>query len=137
MTSSQKKWAIRIGAAVVVVAVIVGVWKFVARRRRSIFSRPCWQLACWFFCAFKIRANRKTKVIFGFYVAANEILIDGERSRYHFEIAEVIKTGEKVVQINAGCAAVELALHSALCIIQSAITMARSNIWASLPKKKC
>ena len=46
----------------------------------------------------KIRANRKTKVIFGFYVAANEILIDGERSRYHFEIAEVIRTGQKVVR---------------------------------------
>ena len=31
-------------------------------------------------------------------MAANEILVDGERSRYHFEIAEVIKTGEKVVR---------------------------------------
>jgi hypothetical protein len=46
----------------------------------------------------KIRENRKTKVIFGFYVRANEILTDGERSRYHFEIAEVIKTGQKIVR---------------------------------------
>lgn len=46
----------------------------------------------------KIRANRKTKVIFGFYVRANEILTDSERSRYHFEIAEVIKTGQKIVR---------------------------------------
>jgi hypothetical protein len=46
-----------------------------------------------------IRANRKTKVIFGFYVRANEILVDGERSRYHFEIAEVIRTGERVVRL--------------------------------------
>jgi hypothetical protein len=47
---------------------------------------------------FRIRANRKTKVIFGFYVAANEILVDGDKSRYHFEIAQVIKTGERIVR---------------------------------------
>ncbi len=46
----------------------------------------------------KVRANRRTKVIFGFYVAANEILVDGEGSRYHFEIAEVIRTGEKIIR---------------------------------------
>jgi len=45
----------------------------------------------------KIRASRKTKVIFGFYVAANEILVNGDKSRYHFEIAQVIKTGERIV----------------------------------------
>jgi hypothetical protein len=48
--------------------------------------------------AFRVRANRRTKVIFGFYVAANEILVDGEGSRYHFEIADVIKTGNKIVR---------------------------------------
>ena len=37
-------------------------------------------------------------MIFGFYVAANEILVDGERSRYHFEIAQVIRSGEKIVK---------------------------------------
>ncbi len=46
----------------------------------------------------KIRASRKTKVIFGFYVTANEILVDGDKSRYHFEIAQVIKTGERIVR---------------------------------------
>ena len=46
----------------------------------------------------KIRANRKTKVIFAFYSAVNEILVDGDKSRYHFEIAEVIKTGERIVR---------------------------------------
>jgi len=46
----------------------------------------------------KIRASRKTKVIFGFYVAANEILVDGDKSRYHFEIAQAIKTGERIVR---------------------------------------
>ena len=36
--------------------------------------------------------------ILDFYVVANEILGDTERSRrYHFEIAEAVKTGEKVV----------------------------------------
>lgn len=46
----------------------------------------------------KVRANRKTKVIFGFYLAANEVLVDGDKSRYHFEVAQVIKTGEKIVR---------------------------------------
>ena len=46
----------------------------------------------------KIRASRKAKVIFAFYVAANEILVDGDKSRYHFEIAQVIKTGERIVR---------------------------------------
>src|SRR5258705_10349396 len=46
----------------------------------------------------KIRPNRKTKVFFVFYVAVNEILVDGDKSRYHFEIAQVIKTGERIVR---------------------------------------
>lgn len=42
--------------------------------------------------------RRQTEVILGFYVTANEILSDDERQRrYHFEIAEAIKAGEKVV----------------------------------------
>ena len=50
------------------------------------------------FVAIKGRQRRKTDVILGFYVSANEILGDEERRRYHFEIAEAIKTGEKVVR---------------------------------------
>ena len=45
----------------------------------------------------KSRQRRKTEGILGFYVVANEILADEERSRYRFEIAEAIKTGERVV----------------------------------------
>lgn len=42
--------------------------------------------------------RRQTEVILDFYVNANEILGTGEpRRRYHFEIAEAIRTGEKVV----------------------------------------
>ncbi len=42
--------------------------------------------------------RRQTDVIFDFYVTANEILGDDDRRRrYHFEIAEAIKAGEKVV----------------------------------------
>ena len=49
------------------------------------------------FVVIKGRQRRKTEVILGFYVVANEILADEERSRYRFEIAEAIKTGERVV----------------------------------------
>jgi len=42
--------------------------------------------------------RRQTEVILDFYVNANEILgTDEPRRRYHFEIAEAIKSGERVV----------------------------------------
>lgn len=96
MTASQRKLAIRLGAGVVIVAAIVGVLFIV--RALPIVAVGLVALGLLVLVAFKIRANRKTKVIFHFYVAVNEILVDGDKSRYHFEIAEVIKTGEKVVR---------------------------------------
>lgn len=51
------------------------------------------------FLAVKRARNRKTEVIFGFYVAADEILGADGGSRYRFEIADVIKNGETVVQM--------------------------------------
>lgn len=95
MTASKNKWAIRVGAGVVVVAAIVGL---VAIARAPVILVAVAAVGLLVFLALKIRANRRTKVIFGFYVASNEILIDGERSRYHFEIAQVIKTGEKMIR---------------------------------------
>jgi len=96
MTTSHKKLAIRIGAAVVIVAAILGVLQIVRVAPLAVVALG--GVGFLIFLALRFRANRKTKVIFGFYVAANEILVDGERSRYHFEIAEVIRTGEKVVR---------------------------------------
>ena len=49
------------------------------------------------FVVIKGRQRRKIEGILGFYVVANEILVDEERRRYRFEIAEAIKTGERVV----------------------------------------
>jgi hypothetical protein len=96
MTAKQKKWSARLGAGVVIVAAIAGVWKVVLAAPMILAGLAVVGLLV--LLAFKLRASRKTKVIFGFYVAANEILVDGERSRYHFEIADVIKTGERVVR---------------------------------------
>ena len=96
MTPRSKKIAIRIGVSLVVVAVIVGVWEIVRTLPVAIVAFA--GVALLIFLAFRWRVNRRTKVIFGFYVAANEILVDGERGRYHFEIAEVIKTGQRVVK---------------------------------------
>ena len=68
-----------IGLAPVIVVALVGAGAMVALGIRR------WQ-------------RRQTEVIFGFYVTANEVLQDNERRRrYHFEIAEAIKAGEKVV----------------------------------------
>ena len=96
MTPNRKRIAIRICAGVVFVAAIVGVLVIV--RAVPIIAVGVVALALLVVLAFRIRANRKTKVIFGFYVAANEILVDGDKSRYHFEIAQVIKTGERIVR---------------------------------------
>jgi hypothetical protein len=76
--------------------VFVGVWKVVHASPVVIVGLVV--IALLVLVALRIRANRKTNVIFGFYVRANEILVDGDRSRYHFEIAEVIRTGERVVR---------------------------------------
>ena len=96
MTTRQKQLAIRLGAGVVIVAAIVGVVLVV--RALPIVAVGLVALGLLVLVVFKIRANRKTKVIFGFYVTANEILVNGDKSRYHFEIAQVIKTGDKVIR---------------------------------------
>jgi len=96
MTASHKKLAIRIGAGVLIVVAIVGALEIV--RVAPLVIAGLAGVGLLVFLTLRFRANRKTKVIFGFYVAANEILVDGERSRYHFEIAEVINTGEKVIR---------------------------------------
>jgi hypothetical protein len=96
VTTSQRKVAIRLGAGVVIVTAIVGVFLIV--RAMPMIALLLVALVLLVLLALRIRANRKTKVIFGFYVAANEILVDGDKSRYHFEIAQVIKTGERIVR---------------------------------------
>ena len=96
MTPNRKKLAIRLGAGVVIVAATVGA--LVILRAMPIIAVGFVALGLLVVLAFRIRANRKTKVIFGFYVATNEILVDGDKSRYHFEIAQVIKTGERIVR---------------------------------------
>ena len=96
MTTRHKKWVIGLGAGVVVIAIVVGALQLV--RAAPVVILAVVALGLLVFLALKIRANRKTKVIFHFYVAANEILMDGDRGRYHFEIAEVIKTGQKVIR---------------------------------------
>jgi len=96
MTASHKKLAIRIGAGVMIIAAIIGVSEIV--RVAPIVVVALAVVGFLAFVGFKLLAYRKTKVIFGFYVAANEILVHGDGSRYHFEIAEVIKTGEKVIR---------------------------------------
>lgn len=96
MTVTQNKWTIRIvGAAIIIAGAITAL---TVVRRVPIILVALVGLGVLVVLILKIRASRKTKVIFGFYVRANEILVDGERSRYHFEIAEVIGTGEKIVR---------------------------------------
>ncbi|MCA1575461.1 MAG: hypothetical protein LC770_13200, partial [Acidobacteria bacterium] len=96
LTADQKKLAIRVAAGIVIAGVIVAVLAIVRAAPMVLVALAGVGLIV--FLVLRIRASRKIKVIFGFYVAANEILVDGERGRYHFEVAKVIRTGEKVVR---------------------------------------
>jgi hypothetical protein len=95
MTTKQKRWVISASAAIVVVGIIIGAWQLV---RAPIIIVWFAALGLLVLIALKIRASRKTKVIFRFYIDANEILMDGDRGRYHFEVARMIKTGQKVIR---------------------------------------
>jgi len=95
MTVSQRKWIIRIVGAALIIAAALAALAFV--RRFPMILIALIGLGVVVFLVFKMRASRKTRVIFGFYVAANEILVDSDKSRYHFEITEVIKTGNRIV----------------------------------------
>lgn len=96
MTERQKRIGITVGAAVVLIALVVGALQVVRTAPFVIVAVVAFGLLI--LLGLKIRANRRTKVVFRFYVLANEILIDGDRGRYHFEIADAIKTGQKVMR---------------------------------------
>ena len=96
MTVRQRKWAMRLVALAIVVAMAIAAFEVL--RRSPLILVALAAIGLIVVVVLKIRASRKTKVIFGFYVTANEILVDGDKSRYHFEIAQVIKTGERIVR---------------------------------------
>jgi hypothetical protein len=96
MTDTQRKWTMRLIALAIVVAMAIAAFEVLRRSLLILVALAAIGLIV--VVMIKIRAGRKTKVIFGFYVAANEILVDGDKSRYHFEIAQVIKTGERIVR---------------------------------------
>jgi len=96
MTVTQRKWTLRLVALAIIAAVAFAAFEVL--RRSPLILVALAAIGLIVVVVLRVRASRKTKVIFGFYVAANEILVDGDRSRYHFEIAQVIKTGERIVR---------------------------------------
>lgn len=87
--------AVVVLTAVVAIVTVIGL-KFVGVLPAVLVSAVGGGLLV--FVAIKGRQRRKTEVILGFYVSANEILDDEEQRRYRFELAEAIKTGEKVMR---------------------------------------
>lgn len=96
MTTRQKKLVIAVAGAAIVIVAIVGIVELARVTLVAIAALVAFGVVL--FVAYRVWANRKTKVIFKFYVAANDILLDGEGGRYHFEVADVIRRGEKVVR---------------------------------------
>ena len=87
----------RLAQKIVTIVVIVAMLKFVGIPPVAIV---CLVGAGFLvFIAVRRSQRRKTEIIFGFYVCTDEVLRDGEHRRYRFEIADVIKAGEKVVSI--------------------------------------
>jgi hypothetical protein len=97
MTDRQKRVAAKVGLLVGAGLVLAAMLKF-AGVGTAIF-------VCLFgagmlvLLAMKRARKRKTETIFGFYVTADEIIGANGSSRYRFEIAEAIKTGEAVVHM--------------------------------------
>jgi hypothetical protein len=97
MTHRPRKLAVQAAALASAILLTAGIWKLAG-------ARPA-ILACMVGAAVLIllvvrRAiNRKTEVIFGFYVTADEILGSEGSSRYRFEIAEAIKSGEAALRM--------------------------------------
>ena len=96
MTASRKKLAVKIVAVVVGVAFVI-VLAIVGQA--PVFVVTCFSLGFLISGLFALRAKRQTEVIFRFYVAADEVLRADEKRPYRFEIADVIRTGEKVVML--------------------------------------
>lgn len=96
MTVTQRKWTMRLVALAIAVAMAIAAFEFI--RRSALVLVALAAIGLIVLVVLKIRASRKTNVIFGFYVASNEILVNGERNRYHFEIAKVIRTGERIIR---------------------------------------
>jgi hypothetical protein len=95
MNYQRRVWAIRI-ILTAIVLVALGTMMVVRAVPILVIVPPV--LALVVFVIWRIVVNRRTRVIFAFYVTANEILTDADGSRYHFEIAGAIRNGERIVR---------------------------------------
>jgi hypothetical protein len=96
-TQNSTRLALRIGVAVSALLLVAATWKLAGvAPMLLVFAIGVGILL---FLAFKRARDRKTEVIFAFYVTADEILGSSGSSRYRFEIAEGIKKGEAVVHM--------------------------------------
>ena len=96
MTSQRKKIVIAVAGGLLLVVAIVGLAELARLTVFAIAGLIAFGVVV--FLIFRVWAKRKTKTIFGFYVAANDVLTDVDGSRYHFEVADVIRRGERVVR---------------------------------------
>lgn len=94
--TTRKKIGIAVCGGILIVIAMVGVIELARLAVLAIIGLVLFGVVV--FLVFRLWQNRKTKTIFGFYVAANDILTDEDRSRYHFEITQAISSGEKVVR---------------------------------------
>ncbi len=97
ITDRQKTIGARAFALIVATLLLATMWRF-AGLRAAIFI-CVFGVGMLVLLAIKRAGKRKTETIFGFYVTADEIIGANGSSRYRFEIADAIKTGEGVVRM--------------------------------------
>ena len=97
MMQNRRQLVLKIGAIVGAVLLVAGTWK---RAGVAPMSVVC-ALGAGVLILLAVRQalNRKTEVIFGFYVKADEILGTDGSTRYRFEISEAIKSGESILRM--------------------------------------
>lgn len=99
MTANHQKLAKAVFSAVALVGVIVIVAVLKIGGVAPLIIVGIVGVGFMLLVAVKIRGRRKTETIFGFYVAAEDALRSNDRRRYRFEMADIIKNGEKVVRM--------------------------------------
>lgn len=96
MSSERRKLALQFAAFVAAILLTAGTWRLAGTKPALLIGMT--GVLMLVVLALKRRMDRKTEVIFVFYVSANEILGTEGSSRYRFEIAEAIKSGEIAIR---------------------------------------
>ncbi|HKO97317.1 MAG TPA: hypothetical protein VJU86_10010 [Pyrinomonadaceae bacterium] len=94
---NRRQLVIKIGAIIGALLLVAGTWKLAGIAPMILLCAL--GAGVLILLAVRQARNRKTEIIFGFYVKADEILGADGSTRYRFEISEAIKSGESILRM--------------------------------------